>query len=150
MERIVAALERLDAQRGLSLNQAKCASNRSFRSWRDFSGDGGVVVLGIAIGTEDFVRRHAAAAIDEAIRIEAAIVDAPLPLHDTFMLFSKCGTHPRAVHLMRATPPPLVAEALRRAGGRRSSWRGCWALMMCRHGRSCPPDWAGWALRRWR
>ncbi len=113
--RVVDALIADDATLGLSLNESKCAANVDIRGWRNFTADGGVVVLGIAVGTDAFVRQHAASALAKAANIETRIVAADLPLHDKYMLLTKCGAHSRLVHTLRSTPPRLTAEMARDA-----------------------------------
>jgi hypothetical protein len=115
LERLIAALEADDATLDLALNANKCSANVPLRGWRNFADAGGVVVLGTPLGTDDFIRAHADATVAKAGRVESAIVAAPLPEHDRHLLFTKCGTHPRLVHLLRTTPPRLLDRALQAA-----------------------------------
>ena len=123
LERLVEALEKDDAGIGLKLNNAKCAANVPIRDWRNFASEGGAVVLGIAVGSDDFIRRHAAATLEKAAKVEKKILEASLPDHDRFVMIAKCGVHARLVHTLRSTPPRLLDQVCtRQTWGRARRW----------------------------
>ena len=73
------------------------------------------MVLGIAVGSDDFIRRHAAATLEKAAKVEKKILEASLPDHDRFVMIAKCGVHARLVHTLRSTPPRLLDHVMREA-----------------------------------
>ena len=71
------------------------------------SGVDGVEVLGIPVGTDEFVRQHA---LDSVARLDSVISRLDLVGDPSLRcLLLRCCAHPRVTHLLRGIPPDLVA-----------------------------------------